>query len=79
MKEPNIFFQELTCCGGYKLTNCLGGYFCRDPNGTHTSNTSSSTEVKSFGGLPKKWMSPNDKDDHLELDPSEDLPAVEGI
>jgi hypothetical protein len=91
MKHPSLFFQDLRK-QGYKLkgvreiTYHLGGDFFRNPNGTlkwgEPKPTSSKCIVNQcpsiFGGLPKKWMSLIDKDDHPELDTTEELP-IEGI
>jgi hypothetical protein len=89
MAYPHLFFQELRR-RGYKLkgvgeiTYHLGGDFFRDPDGTLAWGAK--TYIKRvvnqcqsiFGALPKEWTSPIDKDDHPELDTSEELP-IEGI
>ncbi len=89
MSYPNLFFEELRN-RGYKLkgvgeiTYHLGGDFYRDPDGTLAWGAK--TYIKRvvnqcqsiFGHLPKEYTSPIDKDDHPELDTSEELPA-EGI
>jgi hypothetical protein len=89
MSHPNLFFQELRS-RGYKLkgvgeiTYHLGGDFFRDPDDTLAWGAK--TYIKRivnqcqsiFGALPKEWTSPSDKDDHPELDTSEEL-STEGI
>jgi hypothetical protein len=89
MAYPHLFFQELRR-RGYKLkgvgeiTYHLGGDFFRDPDGTLAWGAKSYIKrvvnqcQSIFGALPKEWTSQIDKDDHPELDTSEELP-IEGI
>jgi hypothetical protein len=89
MAYPHLFFQEVSR-QGYKLkgvgeiTYHLGGDFFRDPDGTLAWGAKMYIKrvinqcQSIFGALPKEWTSPIDKDDHPELDTSEELP-IEGI
>jgi hypothetical protein len=83
MKDPSAFLAELKE-RKYKLKGVgdisyhLGGNFYRDPDGTlawgaktyckHVVNQYESI----FGAQPKEYTSPIDKDDHPELDMTED-------
>jgi hypothetical protein len=85
MKEPQDFFDALKrrkykLKGVGEITYHLGGDFFRDPDGTLAWGAK--TYVKRiieqsqsvFGSLPKEYTSPIDKDDHPELDLSDELP-----
>jgi hypothetical protein len=88
MKEPSTFFAELKV-QKYKLKGVgeisyhLGGDFYRDPDGTlawgaktyckRVVNQSESI----FGEPPKEYTSPIDKDDHPELDMTEEASPEE--
>ena len=89
MAQPHLFFQELKC-QGYKLkgvgemTYHLGGNFFSDPDGTLAWGAKTyikrvNNQCQSiFGASPMEQTSPIDKDDHPELDTSEEL-SDEGI
>jgi hypothetical protein len=85
MKRPQDFFSELRrrsykLKGVGEITYHLGGDFYRDPDGTLAWGAK--TYVKRiieqsqsiFGSLPKEFKTPIDKDDHPELDTSDELP-----
>jgi hypothetical protein len=88
MKDPSIFFAELKV-RKYKLKGVgeisyhLGGDFYCDPDGTlawgaktyckQAVNQSESI----FGESPKEYTSPIDKDDHPELDMTEEASPKE--
>jgi hypothetical protein len=85
MKQPQDFFDELKrrkykLKGVGDITYHLGGDFFRDPDGTLAWGAK--TYVKRiieqtqsiFGSLPKEYKTPIDKDDHPELDLSDELP-----
>jgi hypothetical protein len=85
MKTPSDFFAELKrrkykLKGVGDITYHLGGDFYRDPDGTLCWGAK--TYIKRiinqyeaiFKKLPKEYTSPIDKDDHPELDLSDELP-----
>jgi len=85
MKDPQKFFDILTEKYKYILKGVgvpeyhLGGNFGRDPDGTLYWGSKTYVEkildnfARIFGSEPKKFSSPLDKDDSLELDLSNDL------
>jgi hypothetical protein len=83
MKDPSAFFAELRdrkykLKGVGEITYHLGGDFYRDPDGTLAwgAKTYCKRIVNQcesiFGALPKEYTSPIDKDDHPELDTTEE-------
>jgi hypothetical protein len=85
MKTPKDFFialkeRKYKLKGVGEIEYHLGGDFYRDPDSTLVWGAK--TYIKRiveqseaiFGHLPKKWGSPIDKDDHPELDISDELP-----
>jgi hypothetical protein len=85
MKDPAAFYETLEVHYGFKLKGVgqpsyhLGGDFGRDPDGTLF--WSAQTYIKKvlgmyerlFGGPPKKYSAPLDKNDNPELDTTEPL------
>jgi hypothetical protein len=87
--HPRLFFQELRrysskLKGVGEITYHLGGDFSRDPDGTPALGAKTYTQRiinqchSILGGLPNEWTSPINKDDHPELNSSEELP-IKGI
>ena len=87
MKDGDTFFQTLINDYNYKLKGVgppkyhLGGNFYHDSDGTlvwgartYIQRLLSNYETM-FGGPPKKYSAPLDKDDSPELDESEELSA----
>ena len=90
MKEPDVFFKELTDTYGYKLkgvgepTYHLGGNYSRDPDGTLVWGAKDYiTKIldnyqRMQGDMPPKYRSPMERKAHPELDNSEPL-DLDGI
>ncbi|MEL7079570.1 MAG: reverse transcriptase domain-containing protein, partial [Cyanobacteria bacterium J06582_2] len=85
MKEPQLFFDELTTKYKYKLkgvgkpTYHLGGDFFRDPDGTFAWGCETyikkivSNYKTMFGEDPKEYKTPLESGDHPELDTSPEI------
>ena len=85
MKTPSDFFAELKrrqykLKGVGDITYHLGGDFYRDPDGTLCWGAKTyikrivSQYAAIYKKLPKEYTSPIDKDDHPELDLSDEIP-----
>ena len=82
MKQPELFFKELTETHGYKLKGVgepeyhLGGNYYRDPDGTLAWGAKRYIDkllenyTRRYEEAPKKYRSPMNKDDYPELDTS---------